>query len=136
MGFLKTRSTTLTPMDSVRASAKAVLQTFIDERLERYPESEELFTQAVVNLVWRHKACEKVLEHMRETPGLYAPILDSMATSPYRTIQRVFCAFHHVAIHVQCMNSMEKYRGWFYLLTEGACDIYSQPFSVFENYFL
>ena len=134
MGWFTAETPTLTPMDSVRSSVKAVLKTFVAERLERYPESELFFKRGLSRLVHGHRACEKALEYMEEDPQLFGELLASINASPYRNIQRMFCTLQHVAIHMQCLDEMEKLKGWFYLVGEGACDVYSQPFSVMEDY--
>lgn len=129
MGWFSSTPRNPSPLDSVRASAKAALSTFVSERLVRYPQNKAFFELGLARLVAGQMACEAALRLMVESPNDYRTLLDAVSISPYRGMQRMFCAFQHMALHSECLVDFEQRKSWLYLVGEGACDMYSQPFS-------
>jgi hypothetical protein len=133
MGWFSSTPRDPSPLESVRASAKAALSTFVSERLARYPQNESFFELGLARLVAGQMACETGLKFMVESPSDYRSLLDAISSSPYRGMQRMFCAFQHMALHSECLVDFEQRKSWLYLVGEGACDMYSQPFSTLEQ---
>lgn len=129
MGWFSSRPRDPSPLDSVRASAKAALSTFVSERLTQYPQNKAFFELGLARLVAGHMACEAALKLMAESPNDYRTLLDAISNSPYRAMQRMFCAFQHMELHSECLVDFQQRKSWLYLVGEGACDMYSQPFS-------
>ena len=129
MGWFSSPPRDPSPLDSVRASAKAALSTFVSERLVQYPQNKAIFELGLARLVAGQMACEAALKLMAERPKDYRTLLDAISSSPYRGMQRMFCAFQHMALHSECLVDFEQRKSWLYLVGEGACDMYSQPFS-------
>jgi hypothetical protein len=133
MGWFSSTPRDPSPLESVRASAKAALSTFVSERLVRYPQNKTFFELGLARLVAGQMACESALKLMVESPNNYRTLLDAIGSSPYRGMQRMFCAFQHMALHSECLADFEQRKSWLYLVGEGACDMYSQPFSTLEQ---
>ena len=134
MGWFSSTPREPSPLDSVRASAKAALSTFVSERLVRYPQNKSFFELGLARLVAGQMACETALKLMLERTNDYRTLLDALSISPYRGMQRMFCAFQHMALHSECLVDFEQRKSWLYLVGEGACDMYSQPFSTLEQH--
>jgi hypothetical protein len=133
MGWFSSPPREPSPLDSVRASAKAALSTFVSERLVRYPQNKSFFELGLARLVAGQMACETALKLILERTDDYRTLLDALRISPYRGMQRMFCAFQHMALHSECLVDFEQRKSWLYLVGEGACDMYSQPFSTLEQ---
>jgi hypothetical protein len=133
MGWFSSTQPDPTPLDSVRASAKAALSTFVSERLVRYPQNRGFFELGLARLVAGQMACESALKLITENPNDYRPLLDAICISPYRHMQRMFCGLQHMVLHAECAVDIDQRKGWLFLVGEGACDMYSQPFSTLEE---
>ena len=130
MGWFSSPPRESLPLESVRASAKAALSTFVSEKLVRYPQNKDFFELGLARLVAGQMACESALKLMIDSPNDFRSLLDAINISPCRGLQRMFCAFQHMALHSECLVDFEQRNSWLYLVGEGACDMYSQPFPI------
>ena len=130
MGWFSSPPRESLPLESVRASAKAALSTFVSEKLVRYPQNKDFFELGLARLVAGQMACESALKLMIDSPNDFRSLLDAINISPCLGLQRMFCAFQHMALHSECLMDFEQRNSWLYLVGEGACDMYSQPFPI------
>ncbi len=123
-----------TPLDTVRQAGKASLATFVSERLARFPDQRNLFETGRTHVILGHFCAEYALQRVTENPlNLFTPLLAAMQRSPFRNLQRFFVTVQLVLMYRDFVANPEGMKSWMYLLSEGACDMYSQPFSVFTN---
>jgi hypothetical protein len=125
-----------TAMDAVHSGVKAVLSTFVSERLSRYPDQKQAFESARAHLILGHRSCECTLQHLQETSSqsdMFGPLLEALATSPFRNLQVFFCTQQLVMINLFLAKNADFSHGPAALMAEGACDMYSQPFQFVED---
>lgn len=116
-------------LDAVRTAMKAVLNTFVSERLQRYPDGRQTFETARAHLTIGHFACEQVLVQMvnnNAKTDMFRPILDGIASAPFRHLQLFFCVQQLQLVNLLWTENADLSQGWPALMAEGACDMYSQ----------
>lgn len=123
-----------TPLDAVRQAAKASLATFVSERLVRFPGQQRFFETGRTHVILGHHCAEFALRRVTENPiGVFTPLLAAIQRSPFRNLQRFFVTIQLMLMYRDVVADPDGMKSWMYLLSEGACDTYSQPFSVFSN---
>ncbi len=123
-----------TTLDTVRQAAKASLSTFVSERLVRFPDKQRLFETGKTHLIIGHHCAEFALRQVIENPaGVFSPLLAAIHQSPFRNMQRFFVTVQLAIMYRDVVENPGNTKSWMYLLSEGACDMYSQPYSVFTN---
>jgi len=125
------------PLDAVRSFVKAILRTFVEERIRRCPNNPfmlNLFQQGKAHLAISHHTCEDFLEMvLPKQDVLFGPVCAAVLNSPCRNMQRFFCTLQLVHAYQWHLVDPNGLTSWLYLVAEGACDIYGQPFELFAR---
>ena len=127
-----------TPLSAVRTAFKAVIATFVEERLRRFPDSGEMFRLAQGYLVLGHHACEEAVTGLcsttnADTREAWDPYARALLASPFRHLQILFCLQQLQLANDFFTDDADFGSGWASLLAEGACDLYSQPASIVQE---
>jgi hypothetical protein len=111
-----------------------VLQSFVTSRLERYPSNEKMFLDARNELYAFYMSSSVCIAHSLEhdISGYKDPIISLDKT---RYLQLV-SSLHVAYIVSEYLSAPEEpgARSWFYLVSEGVCDIYARPDSFMEDW--
>ena len=127
-----------TPLSAVRTAFKAVIATFVDERVRRFPDSGQMFRLAQGYLVLGHHACEEAVTGLCSTTNAeirenWDPYARALLASPFRHLQILFCLQQLQLANTLFTDNADFNSGWASLLAEGACDLYSQPTSIVQE---
>lgn len=119
----------------VRDFVRNVLGTFIEERVQRLPSNPAVlpFLQhGKAHLAISHDTCEAFMslgQHKAEDP-LFGAVHAVLPRSPLRNVQRFFCTLQLIHAYQRYLMDPPGLKSWFYLISEGACDIYGQSYDL------
>ncbi len=124
-----------TPLSAVRTAFKAVIATFVEERVRRFPDSEPMFRVAKGYLILGHHACEMAISDLfasgdTQIQRSVEPYANALLASPFRNTQILFCLQQLQIANSVFTDNADFSAGWASLMAEGACDLYSQPWSI------
>jgi hypothetical protein len=127
-----------TPLSAVRTAFKAVAATFVEERVRRFPDSEPMFRLAKGYLVLGHHACEMAINDLfttgdTQTQRSWEPYANALLASPFRNMQILFCLQQLQLANSLFADKADFSADWASLMAEGACDLYSQPWSIVQE---
>lgn len=122
-------------LQPVREFVKLVLGTFIEERIQRFPNKPALVPflhQGKAHLAISHDVCEVFLRlgQQKASDPLFGEVYAALTRSPLRNTQRFFCALQLINAYETYLINPSGLKSWFYLISEGACDIYGQSYDL------
>lgn len=120
----------------MRDFARTVLETFIEERRQRFPARPDLlpfFRLGRAHLAIAHDQCEVFLRllHSKDNGPFFGCIHSALHRSPVRYTQRFFCILQLIYAKCHFLRSSPQLQAWLFLISEGACDIYGQSYDLF-----
>ena len=123
------------PLAPVRDFVRTVLSTFIEERLQRFPDNSAMapfLQQGKAHLVISHDACEAFMRVAlkRVEDPFFGALHAALPRSPLRSVQRYFCTLQLIHAYQRYVMNPSGLKSWFYLVSEGACDIYGQSYDL------
>jgi hypothetical protein len=123
------------PLGPVRNFVSTVLGTFVEERAQRFPDNPALLPflqQGKAHLAISHDTCEAFMrlgQNRAEDP-LFGAVHAALPRSPLRNVQRYFCTLQLIHAYQRYLMNPAGLKSWFYLVSEGACDIYGQSYDL------
>jgi len=112
-----------------------VLKTFVSSRLQDNPTGEKMFLLGRDALyAYFCGATSYISSQLDGELARYKSQLLSLQSSSYL---KLLCALHtsHVVTMLLANPTSQKEQSWFYLLSEGICDIYNQPDEYMRDWF-
>jgi hypothetical protein len=126
---------TSVPLATVRDFVRNVLSTFVEERLQRFPANPAMVNflqQGKAHLAIAHDTSETFMRlglNRNEDP-LFGAVHSALPRSPLRSVQRYFCTLQLIHAYQRYLMNPAGMKSWFYLVSEGACDIYGQSYDL------